>query len=409
VLRSAKGPAGTKLVSFDLGALLEHPDAGDLPLEEGDVVRIYATADLAGVREVTIDGLVNKPGTYQYSDDLTLEDLVVLAGGLRPEVSRPEAMVARPVIEAGASTDAADVQSQRSIVVTLAREVASVPREGRTALQAADRVTVRHASGWEPLDVAAIRGEVRFSGSYSLPRREQRLSDLVALGGGLKDEAFPEAATLQRREFVAGAGLGEATISVAIDLAAALRQPGGAADIVLRDGDVLLVPKSPGVVMVRGAVQRPMALQHRTNATLQDYLALTGGPSPRADTSRITITAPNNTAMLVAKGQNPVLSAGSVVDVPLVRSDERLRVVEVKGAVGTPAVVQFIEGAPLSYYVGVCGGFAANADLDRVVVLAPDGGMLAGVEGQRFNPEIPPGSIVVVTARAVASEAPAAK
>lgn len=407
VVRPAPGPTGTRMVTFNLGELLAQPEGRDFALEEGDVVRIYAAADLAGPRTVQIDGLVNKPGTYPMSDGLTVEDLVILAGGFRPDVVRPEALVARPLLAAGSGTAAS--RSQESIAVAIPREVAATPREGRTPLQASDRVSIRHAAGWEPLDVASVGGEVRHPGSYTLPRERQHLSDLVALAGGVADDAFPEAATLTRVEFVPGSGAAGVSTSVAIDLAAAIRQPHGAADIEVRDGDVLTIPRSSGVVVVRGAVQRPMTLQHRPGATLQDYLGLAGGLGLRADASRITITAPNSTASLVARGQNPVLMAGSAIDVPLQRADERLRVVEVKGAVATPAVVQFTDGARLSYYVGVCGGFAASADLDRIVVLTPDGGMLARDGAKEFNPDVPPGSIIVVTSKAPAIPAADAK
>lgn len=405
VIRKASGPAGTRMMTFDLGALLAQPEGRDLALEEGDVVRIYATSDLSGTREVRIDGLVNKPGTYPMSDDLTVEDLVILAGGFRPEVVRPEAQLARPLLEDGQPSAGAEGRSEQSITLPLTRDVASISPERKTPLRAADRITIRHATGWEPLDVATVQGEVRHPGSYTLPRARQRLSDIVTLAGGLREDAFPEAATLTRREYVPGSGPSGTPTSVTIDLAAALRQRGGPADIEVRDGDSLTIPKSAGVVVVRGAVQRPMTLQHRPGAALQDYLALAGGLSLRGDASRITITAPNNTAMLVAKGQNPVLAAGSAIDVPLQRADERLRVVEVKGAVATPAVVQHTDDARLSYYIGVCGGFAATADLDRVVVLTPDGRMLSREGEREFNPEVPPGSIIVVTSKAMPSPA----
>lgn len=72
-----------------------------------------------------------------------------------------------------------------------------------------------------------------------------------------------------------------------------------------------------------------------------------------------------------------------------------------KGAVASPAIVQFTEDAPLGFYIGMCGGFTASADLERVVVILPDGGLLTGQLGDSFNPVIPAGSIVVVTARPI--------
>jgi hypothetical protein len=107
----------------------------------------------------------------------------------------------------------------------------------------------------------------------------------------------------------------------------------------------------------------------------------------------------------VGRGQDPVLLAGSVIEVPLQRETERLQLVEVKGAVSKPAVVQHADGGTLAYYITVCGGYTANADVDRVVVLLPDGGVLERQGARNFNPVLPAGAIVVVTARPAAEVA----
>jgi protein involved in polysaccharide export with SLBB domain len=151
---------------------------------------------------------------------------------------------------------------------------------------------------------------------------------------------------------------------------------------------------------VAGAVRRPATLQHRAALKLSDYLASCGGLIDAADAARITITAPNNASRLVAKGQDPVLVPGSTIDVPLTRATERLRVVEVKGAVAQPAIVQFTESARLGYYLTACGGFTANADVERVSVLLPDGRILRGTPGAAFDPEVPAGATIIVTAKA---------
>ncbi|MBM3665628.1 MAG: hypothetical protein FJW92_07540, partial [Actinobacteria bacterium] len=107
-------------------------------------------------------------------------------------------------------------------------------------------------------------------------------------------------------------------------------------------------------------------------------------------------------AQVISKGQDPVLLPGTVVNVPLLRESERMQIVEVKGSVAKPALVQHIDDAPLGYYIGVCGGFTPNADLDRVVVILPDGRMLTKEGSGSFNPMIPAESTIVVTTRPMA-------
>ena len=113
----------------------------------------------------------------------------------------------------------------------------------------------------------------------------------------------------------------------------------------------------------------------------------------------MVVVAPNNAAQVVGKGQDPVLLPGTMVNVPMVRESERMQIVEIKGAVAKPALVQYIQDAPLGYYIGVCGGFTPNADLDRIVVILPDGRMLSKEGSAGFNPTIPAGATIVVTAR----------
>jgi hypothetical protein len=82
-----------------------------------------------------------------------------------------------------------------------------------------------------------------------------------------------------------------------------------------------------------------------------------------------------------------------------------MRIVEVKGAVAQPALVQFTESARLGYYLTACGGFTANADIDRMSVLLPDGRILRAAPGAAFDPEIPAGATIIVTAKATAEPA----
>ena len=404
VIRKVPGSVGTRMMAFDVARVLAGAPEADMALEDGDMVRIFANDDLATRGVVRVDGLVKTPGDIPFSEGLSLEDALVLAGGLRAEAVRTEAVIARSLSDLGAASREG---AERSIVITIDPRFASSERAARTLLQPFDRVTVRHQQGWEPLPVAAVSGEVVRPGSVAMPRAGERLAAMVGRAGGLRPEAYPEGAVLRRRSktLVMAETGGSRTDDVVIDLPAALKSPGGSEDIVMLDGDELFIPANPGTVSVTGAVTRPMVLQHRPGRTLSEYVALCGGMLESADPARVNLTGPNNAATLVGTGANPVPLAGSTIEVPLQRETERLQVVEVKGAVAKPALVQHVEGARLGYYLTICGGATPNADLGRVVVLLADGTMLAPKAGEAFNPPVPAGATVVITARPVATEA----
>ena len=391
--RKIPGVVGTRTIAFDLGALLAKDPSANIPLEDGDVVRIHAFADLVGRPVVTINGLVNRGGTFEFSEGMSLEDLILLAGGLDSRATKPEAVIARSVRTGG------DDSSKQAITVELDRDLHN--RDHRTELFPDDRVTIRHQLGWEPHSVATVRGEVNHPGSFPMPREGFRLSDLVVAAGGLQREALPAGAVLMRQGGMVGGAAPVEKILTTINLDAALETPGGAADLELLDGDELIIPKNTGLVIINGAVNRPLAVQFQSSSTLADYLALCGGLLPNADRERITIQSPNLATHIVQPDETPMIIPGSVIEVPLQRESERILRVEVKGAVAAPAIVQFTDDAPLGFYIGMCGGFTASADLERVVVILPDGGLLTGQLGDSFNPVIPPGSIVVVTARPI--------
>jgi protein involved in polysaccharide export with SLBB domain len=393
LMRKVPGAAGSQIRTFDVGGVLAERPGANMALEDGDVVRIYARTDLATPAKVRIGGLVRAPGEFDFADGLTLEDLVVMAGGLDPSVVRAEAVIASRQV---AGTESA---TETTRIVPIDGTFATVAARSKTPLRGDDRVTIRHQFGWEPLDTAQVSGLVKFPGSYAMPRTGETLTGLVLRAGGLRPEAYPAAATLLRES-----GTGERT-AVTINLAAALERPGGPEDLALRDGDLLTVPDSAGVVTVRGAVRSESVLQHRAGGKLSEYVRDSGGYLDSADPERVTVTAPNGRTERVGRGQDPVLLAGSVVEVPLQRETERLQLVEVKGAVSKPAVVQHADGGTLAYYITVCGGYTANADVDRVVVLLPDGGVLERQGARNFNPVLPAGAIVVVTARPAAEVA----
>lgn len=396
VFRKVPGEVGEKILTFNLGKLLAGDEKENMSLEGSDRVKIYSYEVLETKPFVTINGLVNNPGTYDLAEDLTLEDLILLAGGLRPDAYKVEAVIGR--------MDPGDIEEDKAaiLVVPVEEDYASQPSEEKMPLKVYDRVIIRNLPDWEPLPVISINGQVKFPGSYSFETKQWRISKAVSKAGGLKADAFPEGAFLLRRQDIINMAndAGKEGIHVVINLKEALENLGGPYDLYLKDGDQIFIPLSPGTVEVKGAVENPSVFQCREGKKLDYYIGLVGGFRREADTRNTVIYLPNKSAVKRKRflffGTNPVILPGSVIDVPFVGEKEEVDVVEIRGAVQKPTMIQFRQGEKLSYYVNLCGGFSQNADLGNVVVHFADGKVLESRGVQSFNPYLFPGTVVEV-------------
>jgi polysaccharide biosynthesis/export protein len=406
VFRKVPGEVSERIIPFDLGALLGGDPAANMALEDNDVVRIYSFEQFAVTRQVTIDGLVNNPGAYDMAENLTLEDLIVLAGGLRPQAYRVEAIIAR--MEADVSVEETADRQYAMSVAPVDHGFASLPQERKTLLRAFDQITIRNLPGWEPLEVVRIYGEVVYPGNYSLEGKEERISSLIEKAGGFKNEALPEGASVTRSQSVVRLQSGETADSyeITLDLRQALRNPGGRDDLILKNGDRIFIPTNPGIVEVRGAVEQPLILQHKKDWKLDDYVALCGGYLEIADKANTVVYYPNNAVEKVGRGRffrsTPKITPGSVIEIPFEGQTTRIETVEIRGAVVRPAMIQHFRDARLGHYLNLCGGLTADVDVDRMVVHLADGGLLVKKENQDFNPVLPPGSVVVISRKAEA-------
>ncbi|MEW6756080.1 MAG: SLBB domain-containing protein, partial [Candidatus Latescibacterota bacterium] len=252
-------------------------------------------------------GLVRKPGRYELLAGMTLDDLIVLAGGLQDSAYLAEAEVAR--FDPRAMAAEQPVQVLR-VPVSDRYELGQRPASG-FLLQDMDAVSVRRNPAAEPRQFVTLQGEVRFPGRYALVSRAERLSDLLGRAGGLTEYAYPAGAKFQR------AGLGR----IAVDLKQALRDPAGAQDIVLVDGDVVAVPRRPATVEVAGEVFAPGAVPFRSGEGPAYYLRRVGGLKTTADEGRIYVELPNGGAMKPGRflwlwRRWPDISPGSRIVVP---------------------------------------------------------------------------------------------
>ena len=274
----------------------------DVELRNRDEVYIPNVFDLREDYSVTVRGEVNAPQTLDYRDGMTVEDVIVLCGGLRESASRARVEVARRIKDP-TSTSYSPRQAE-TFLFDISEDLAIAPTDKRFVLQPFDEVYIRRSPGYSEQKNAEADGEVLFPGQYVLAHASQRLSDLVRQAGGFTEEAYVRGASVQRKLTPDEMAKVKATLEIArtnqdrdsavqdaveipeyysigVDVEQAVKKPGSSEDIVLREGDRLFVPKYNGTVRISGAVlyQNSVAYEGKK---LKNYVAQAGGFKQRA-------------------------------------------------------------------------------------------------------------------------------
>ncbi|MHB8079035.1 MAG: polysaccharide biosynthesis/export family protein [Candidatus Krumholzibacteriia bacterium] len=295
-------------VSLPLGEVLAGR-APAVPLQPRDRLRIFSVWDVRDRYQVSITGEVRAPGDFAYRAGMTLSDLLLQAGGLKDSADPLKAEVSRlrPDQLGGRDPAAAPANVVDVFEVTIGPDYLAAGEP--FPLQPRDRVAVRRLPWWELQRVVTIRGEVLYPGAYSLLRPDERLSELVARAGGLKETSFLPAARLER----ASDGVG----NVAIDLEKALTKPRSVHDLTLRPGDELLIPEVQETVKVTGVVGFPTSLVFRHGQSLGDYIDSAGGYADGADKWKTRVVYPNGMSRPIKRiWRDPGVLAGSTIVVP---------------------------------------------------------------------------------------------
>ena len=190
---------------------------------------------------------------------------------------------------------------------------------------------------------------------------------------------------------------------ISINLKEGLRNPGGPDDLTLKDGDQIFIPNNPGTVEVKGAVRKPAILQYKPGRKLDYYLELCGGFHKDADKTNTVAYLPNDVAYKKKKFLffriSPTILPGSTIEVPFRGAAKEIEVVEVRGAVQKPTLVQYRKEERLDYYINFCGGYTQNTDLENIIIRLPNGSSIERKGALSFNPSILPGSMIEIPFR----------
>lgn len=299
ILNRERDDRSLEMLSVDIEGILKGT-VPDVALRNNDELYIPSKYDLSDAGTLTISGEVADPCTIVYAENMTLEDLIIRAGGLLESASLARVDVIRRVKNANATVAAEEISKMFSFSV---KDNYVIEGENGFKLQPYDEVIVRRSPSYSNSRYVNITGEINFPGKYPLTKREERLTNLLEKAGGVTDYAYLKGARLVRRvnkeelarmksalqssmsrtdSILVDTLDAKTTYYVAINLDKAINNPGSVYDVVLREGDELILPVYPSTVRVDGSVLSPNEVTYEPGKSISYYIEQAGGYSDNA-------------------------------------------------------------------------------------------------------------------------------
>ena len=308
-------------LSVDLAGIFAGT-ADDVVLRKNDILTISSQKDIYDPGTLTINGYVQHPGVFPYSANTTVEDLILLAGGLVDGASTARVDVARRVV------DPASMMASETIGETFTfamKDGLAVDGGERFELQPYDIVSIRRSPSFRKQRFVTIEGEVAFPGQYVLLTEGERLSDVIKRAGGLTNQAYLRGGTLRRtqteeeaaqqlaKENLLRSVSGRDTLNVAsirvdriypvsVEMDKAYDRPGSDSDPVLMEGDRIFIPGQQSTVRISGAVLYPNTVIYVPGKSYRYYVDAAGGFSNNARRNKAFIIYMNGMARPASGG-----------------------------------------------------------------------------------------------------------
>lgn len=328
-----------EVVALNLKAIMNGTDE-DVALRRNDVLHISSIHDLKDAGVVSISGEVAAPGEYVFAENMTIEDLIMQAGGLLESASTAKIDVSRRIKDA-ASTSQNDKIGEMFTLSVADGYVVNGDKE--FILQPYDFIYVRKSPSYMAQSEVTVNGEVAFPGVYAVSERSERLSDLVNKAGGINQWAYVKGARLSRKMNAEERARMESTLDVinaakdsinvalleqdaryyvGIDLLRALSNPGSDADLVLREGDRLDIPQYNNTVRISGNVMYPNTVTYNPGMTVDDFVTQAGGYGYKAKKSKAYIIYMNGTVAKAKRFSTGVIEPGCEIVIPNKKQSE---------------------------------------------------------------------------------------
>ena len=347
-----------EVIAVDLGGLLKGTVA-DIPLQKNDILYIPSIHDLKEEETISIHGEVASPGTFLFSKNMTIEDLLVQSGGLLEAAATTKVDITRRIKDPKSTSFSSVLGKTYSFDI---KDGLVVGGEGDFHLEPFDEVYVRKSPAYRKQQNVVVAGEVLFGGNYALVKKNERLSDLISKAGGITPDAYVKGARLirkmteeeQRRQAdaVRMARMGEGkdsisveklnisdTYTVGINLEKAISNPGSDFDLVLREGDVLFIPEYINTVKISGAVMYPNTVLYKRGESLRYYINQAGGYGNLAKKKKAHVVYMNGTVSRLKSRDKKAIEPGCEIIVPSKEKKKRMSTAEILGMGSTIASI----------------------------------------------------------------------
>ena len=335
VLQRQREDLTREIIQVDLKAILGGTKP-DISLQRNDVLYIPSIHDLQELGNIEVFGEVARPGKYIYADNMTLEDLIIQAGGLLESASTVKVDVSRRIKDNKSTESASTIGQMFSFAL---KDGFIIDGEAGFVLEPYDQVYVRRSPGYQEQVNVSVEGEILYEGTYALTSKSERLSDLVLKAGKVTPYAYVRGAKLMRKANeeeikrmadvlkIMQREMGAQTdslkleldsiYSVGINLEDAIKNPGSDADIVLREGDKLIIPELVNTVKINGAVMMPNTVAYNKKMSVKDYISQAGGYSNGARKTKAFIIYMNGQVAEVKRSNKSVVEPGCEIIVPV--------------------------------------------------------------------------------------------
>lgn len=293
----------------------------DISLRNEDRLIISSYSKLASERKMAICGEVMYPGSYDFSENTTIGDLITMAGGLKESASLEKVEVARRITSSQDNSDG----NQMAKVFTFNLDCnLSTIEDHDFKLQPYDQITIHRNPNYKVQKSVYIGGEVEFEGYYTLSSKEERLSSLIERAGGLKNKAYISGTKLIRKyttseikdrhmliemaqtwndSIAAYRNMRKTSYSIGIDLSKALKDKNGENDIILESGDSIYVPPMSSVVKVYGEVLSPNTITYHAKKKAKYYINQAGGITEKGCKRKAYVLYANGQVSTLRKGK----------------------------------------------------------------------------------------------------------
>ncbi|MFK8281981.1 SLBB domain-containing protein [Capnocytophaga cynodegmi] len=342
-------------INFSVKDLIE--ERNNIPLKDNDSIHIFYKDSLQMARFIKVEGAVNKPKELPFMENMTVEDVIALAGGLSQGADASTIDIFREINDGDFRKLSQDFKVSANNELT--------PVEGDViTLQPNDIVSVRYIKGYTPMQTITVEGEVVYPGIYSIRSKDERISDIIERVGGFSPYAYIKGATLIRKkldegdikqeqfldEIVMASSIGNdndkalkkiekksTEYRIGIDLKKILQNKHSKYDLILNEGDVLLIPSEKQTIEIKGEVLAPSLVRYEKGLSLRDYVNRAGGFSDRAKKRSIYVMYANgdikSTNNSLFFKNYPELEPGAIIIVPSKPERQRISTSETIGII----------------------------------------------------------------------------